>query len=101
MLSSRGKKFLKFLVIAVGIMLVLFFTVNWWFQRNAIYLIKTIVEKESHGQYKIDIGRLRVHYFHPPRIELFDTQLHVYDSTGKHLMYEIGLNHLALQGKSL
>ena len=101
MLSSRGKKFLKFLVLAVGIMLVLFFTVNWWFQRNAIYLIKTIVENESHGTYKIDIGRLRVHYFHPPRIELFDTRLHVYDSTGKHLIYDIGVNHLAMQGKSL
>ena len=101
MISPRGKKFLRFVVIAAGIVLILSIIVNWWFQRNAIYLIKAIVERESHGQYKIDIGRLKIHYFHPPRVELFDTQLHVYDSTGKNLMYVIGVNHLALQGKSL
>ena len=78
-LTPRNKKWFRFVIIGGGFLLSIFIFFNWWFERNAVTLIKAIVERESHGQYKIDISRLRIHYFHPPRIELFDTQLHVYD----------------------
>src|SRR6185369_12603922 len=100
-LTPRNRKWFRFVIIGAGFLVSVFIFFNWWFERNAVTLIKAIVERESHGQYKIDISRLRIHYFHPPRIELFNTQLHVYDSTGKTLLYDINVAHLGLQGKSL
>ena len=101
MFNPRNRKMMRMAILLAGLLLIILIVADWWFQRNALSLIKAFVEKESRGEYKIDIRRLKIHYLHPPRVELFDTDLHVFDSAGRKLLYDIHVNHLALQGKSL
>ncbi len=95
------KQTFKITAYSIGGLILLLLLANWFFIANARYIIKQVIENETHGKVQVNLGRVSIHYFDPPSIDASDIRLGLMDSTGAHETYLIKVKRLRLQLRSL
>lgn len=101
MSSPTYKKLGKIAAFTAGGLMVLLLGLHLYITWNARSIIRDIVNEESHGKVKVEIGNIGIRYFHPPTIDARNVRLNLMDSTGQHAVYSINIGRLFLSMNSL
>lgn len=93
-------KFIRALAVTLGTFAVLLFCFHLWFINHAEKLIAQLVDRQSGGQLKASVGKIKISYTQL-RIEMNRMDLHPADSVGDRATVKFSSNRMVLQVHSL
>jgi hypothetical protein len=97
MKQAFRKRPIRITLYLLGILVVVFFFLQWLIRNHTRDLIREIIARETRGKIRLDIGKLNFSLYPAARIDLHNTKLEVMDSVGQLPAYTVSCKYLGLQ----
>ncbi len=98
--KSTRKKFIKFTLFIIGILIVLLIGFHFWFKAHARQILEDLVENKSNGKLKMKVGKLKYGYF-SNNMEMADVLLYNTDTINENTSYKFKIPKIKLKAKGL